>query len=421
MTRLELDWSAWDGPLAVVRRLRKHGHEAWLAGGCVRDLLLGTAPKDYDIATSAEPAQVMEIFTGAVALKPELGVVLVPKGQPIEVTSFRSEGPYLDGRRPSWVERTTAIGDVQRRDFTINGMLLDAETGEVIDHVGGMEDLRAGLLRCIRDPRERFLEDHLRLLRAVRFSTRLGFAIDPDTWKAVCELSGEVVTLSGERLHEELGRMFSQGPFLPCLRLLRESGILAALFPELDAALSEPLVRDRMERLFGEVWPEEVPWFVGFGLALCPWMAQSTFAERSALFPQAEGLLDRLRASNHEKDAARLVWTRFPELFAPGQKLSQKASLVRERHYPALVGLLACWEERIASTGLREAWQDACKRVASAQKPPVGHVWMAADPRVKGARVGEAMRLADAILLDQGPCDSEVLVKQVLGTMFGDG
>lgn len=420
MTTLEMDWSAWDGPLQVVRRLREKGHEAWLAGGCVRDLLLGTKPKDYDVATSAEPAQVMEIFPKAVALKIELGVVLVPKGQPIEVTSFRSEGPYLDGRRPSWVARTTSEGDVQRRDFTINGLLLDPVTGDVVDHVNGVEDLGAGILRCIRDPRERFTEDHLRLLRAVRFSVRLGFAIEAGTWEAMKELADGVVTLSGERVHEELGKMASQGAFLPAWKLLRESGLVAALFPALEDALAHPRVLERMDALLALPFPEELPWIAVLGLPLCPWMREEAPRLGGPVPAEAEALLERLKVSNQEKDAARLVWKRFPEVFAPERPLSQEASLVRERAFPALLGLAKAWD---AAMGGEQAarWSRTASLVQAAPRPPAGQVWMAADARLKGIKLGEAIRLADAMLLDQGPRDSEVLVNTVLGVMFPVG
>jgi tRNA nucleotidyltransferase/poly(A) polymerase len=418
MIRLELDWSDWDGPQKLIRRLREAGHEAWLAGGCVRDLLLGVSPKDYDVATSADPAEVMALFPKAIPLKPELGVVLVPKGKPIEVTSFRSEGPYLDGRRPAWVKRTSAEGDVQRRDFTINGLLLDPETGEVVDMVGGVDDLRAGRLRCIRDPHERFSEDHLRLLRAVRFSTRLGFAIDPETWTAARELSGSVVSLSGERVHEELGRMFGQGPFLPSLVLLRDMGVLAALFPELSAALEDPVAWKRTERLLAAPWPGAIPWVAGLFLPLCPWFSEMSLSDGVGS-EVADSYCGRLRVSNGERDAAHLAWTRFPELFQARERLSDKAGLVRERHFAALLALLEIWPD--APSGLLPSWLDDARRVAGAPRPPTGQVWMAADPRLRGRLVGEAIRRADAILLDEGPREMQVLVKQVVGTMFEDG
>jgi tRNA nucleotidyltransferase/poly(A) polymerase len=420
MKKLEMDWSQWDGPLQVVRRLRSKGHEAWLAGGCVRDLLLGTKPKDYDVATSAEPAQVLEIFPSAVPLKIELGVVLVPKGQPIEVTSFRSEGPYLDGRRPAWVERTTSEGDVLRRDFTINGLLLDPETGEVVDHVNGVEDLSKGILRCIRDPHERFTEDHLRLLRAVRFSVRLGFAIEGATWQALCELADGVATLSAERLHEELGKMAGQGAFRPAWKLLREGGIFEVLFPDLEEAWRHPLVESRMVALFSAPLPNDLPWIAVLGLGLCPWMRDEAPRPGGAVRDQAEAFLERLRASNQEKEAARLIWKRFPEVFAAPQALSLEASLVRERDYPALQALANHWDGQLGGqAGSR--WQVVRERVMATPKPPAGQAWMAADPRLKGALLGEAIRRADAMLLDQGPQDAEVLVNAVLGVMFPAG
>jgi tRNA nucleotidyltransferase/poly(A) polymerase len=401
--KLELDWTRWDGPDFVTRTLKERGHEAWLAGGCVRDLLL-------------------EIFPWAIPLKPELGVVLVPRGEPIEVTSFRSEGPYLDGRRPSWVARTTAEGDVQRRDFTVNGLLMDAQTGEVVDHVGGVDDLRAGILRCIRDPRERFGEDHLRLLRAVRFSVRLGFPVEPGTWDALRELSGEVVSLSGERVHEELGKMFGQGPFLSAWRLLREGTLLDALFPELVESWKKPRTEERLEALFARPLPEGLPWVVLLGLGLCPWMGEESAAwpEMGEVALAQEAMLERLRVSNQERDAARLVWKRFPSLLATPRALSQEAAVVRERQFPALLSLAGLWDACFG-TGAAARWGEVRRRVETAPRPPAGGVWMAADARLKGARLGEAIRLADAILLDNGVRPTEVLVDDVLGIMFPVG
>ncbi|MEN9353987.1 MAG: hypothetical protein RL318_1312 [Fibrobacterota bacterium] len=420
MNTLALDWTEWDGPLQVVRRLREKGHEAWLAGGCVRDLLLGTKPKDYDVATSAEPAQVMELFPKAIALKIELGVVLVPKGKPIEVTSFRSEGPYLDGRRPAWVKRTTVEGDVQRRDFTINGLLLDPMTGEVVDLVDGVADLSKGILRCIRDPHERFTEDHLRILRAVRFSVRLGFAIEAGTWQALCELSDGVRTLSAERLHEELGKMAGQGAFAPAWELLRQGGIFDVLFPELEATWRNPLVLERMSALFSSPLPEALPWIAVLGLGFCPWMAEEVPAMSLVATEAGEAFLERLRASNQEKEAARLIWKRFPEMFAPAQALSQEASLVRERAYPALQAMVMHWDDRLG-TELAPRWTAVRDRVMVTPRPPAGQIWMAADARLRGASLGDAIRLADAMLLDHGPQDAEVLVNAVLGVMFPQG
>jgi poly(A) polymerase len=194
---------------AVLRRLRASGHEAYFAGGCVRDLLLGLEPKDYDVATDAPPQRVRELFTKTEAVGAAFGVILVRHGRSVvEVATFRSDGSYLDGRRPSEVRFTTAREDAQRRDFTINGLFLDPLDGDrVIDYVGGQEDLAARRLRAIGDPAARFAEDHLRLLRAVRFAARFGLEIAPSTAMAIEQRATLLKGISPERIAEELRLM----------------------------------------------------------------------------------------------------------------------------------------------------------------------------------------------------------------------
>ncbi len=194
---------------AVLRRLRINGHEAYFAGGCVRDLLLGLEPKDYDVATDAPPARVRELFSKTEAVGSAFGVILVRHGRSvIEVATFRSDGSYLDGRRPSEVRFTTAQEDAQRRDFTINGLFLDPLDGDrVIDYVGGQEDLAARRLRAIGDPSARFAEDHLRLMRAVRFAARFGLEIAPATAMAIEQRAALLKGISPERIAIELREM----------------------------------------------------------------------------------------------------------------------------------------------------------------------------------------------------------------------
>src|SRR5688572_27782573 len=191
--------------LAVVRALRDVGHVAYFAGGCVRDLLLGLEPKDYDVATDAPPDRVRKLFKRTQAVGQAFGVILVRIGRSqVEVATFRAEGKYLDGRRPSEVRFTTAEEDAKRRDFTINGLFLDPLTDQVIDYVGGQADLKAKVIRAIGNPDERFEEDHLRLLRAVRFAARFGFEIEPATDAAIPRHAGHLVRISPERVAEEL-------------------------------------------------------------------------------------------------------------------------------------------------------------------------------------------------------------------------
>jgi len=228
---------------SVIRRLRQAGHEAVLAGGCVRDLLLGRPPKDYDVATSARPDEVLALYPRALTVGAAFGVVVVVAGTvQVEVAAFRAEDGYADGRRPDAVRFTDAREDARRRDFTINAMFLDPADGKVTDYVGGRADLEARIIRAVGDPRGRFAEDHLRMLRAVRFAAELGFAIEPATAEAVRELAPRTASVSGERVREELARILTAPPAgrRRGLELASELGLLAVLLPEVEALKGEP-------------------------------------------------------------------------------------------------------------------------------------------------------------------------------------
>lgn len=221
----------------VVRTLREAGFETYWAGGCVRDLQLGRPAKDIDIATQARPEQVLALFPHAHAIGRAFGVILVDvDGSSFEVATFRRDAGYSDGRRPDAVAFTNAREDAQRRDFTINGLFLDPLTGEVLDYVGGQADLRAGRIRAIGDPRARFAEDHLRLLRAVRFAGTLGFALDPATAQAMREQAHTLSRISAERIQVELIRILteSRAPGQSVL-LMKDTGLLDIVLPEIAA------------------------------------------------------------------------------------------------------------------------------------------------------------------------------------------
>ncbi len=235
----------------IVRTLRERGHQAYLVGGCVRDLLLKREPADYDVATDALPQRVMEIFPQTFAVGAQFGVVLVPlpkdesgasavgpgeKVPVVEVATFRSDVGYSDGRHPDEVQFSSdPREDVQRRDFTINGMLLDPVTNEVLDFVGGREDLKAGIVRTIGEPEHRFGEDKLRMLRAVRFAARLGYSIDPATLAAVRKLAPKIDQVSRERVRDELTKMLTEGCARKAFELLDESRLLKEVLPEISA------------------------------------------------------------------------------------------------------------------------------------------------------------------------------------------
>jgi poly(A) polymerase len=221
----------------IVRTLLQQGFHAYLAGGCVRDLLLGREPKDYDVATNATPLQVMEVFPEAYGVGAQFGVVLVSdqSGTTVEVATFRSDIGYTDGRHPDEVRFSQdPREDVVRRDFTINGMMLDPVSGEVLDFVGGRKDLSDGIIRAIGNPAFRFAEDKLRMLRAVRFAARYEYQIDPATFAAMQKLAPEIEVVSCERVRDELTLMLTEGHAVRAFRLLDESGLLPHVLPEIS-------------------------------------------------------------------------------------------------------------------------------------------------------------------------------------------
>ena len=255
-----------EAALSIVATLRERGYEAYFAGGCVRDLLLGREPADYDVATSATPDVVLDMFPRTFAVGAHFGVVLVSTcggadaahaaedssvDAVTEVATFRSDGAYSDGRHPDEVRYTqSAAEDAQRRDFTINGLLLDPVRGgnsldefrndpvklraAVLDHVGGLADLDAGILRAIGPPARRFQEDQLRLLRAVRFAARFGFEIEPVTFAAIRALAAKIHAVSRERVRDELTKMLTEGKAQRAFELLDKAGLLAEVLPEVD-------------------------------------------------------------------------------------------------------------------------------------------------------------------------------------------
>ena len=237
--------------VSVIRTLRDRGHQAYLCGGCVRDLLLHRQPADYDVTTDATPDQVMRIFPETYAVGAQFGVVLVPlpktdepapdapassKSNAIEVATFRSDVSYSDGRHPDAVRFSRdPREDVERRDFTINGLLMDPISGEVLDFVGGRADLDARLIRTIGEPRQRFTEDKLRMLRAVRFAARFDYQIDPATFTAIQHMARLIHQVSCERVRDELTKMLTEGHARRAFLLLDASNLLHEVLPEISA------------------------------------------------------------------------------------------------------------------------------------------------------------------------------------------
>jgi poly(A) polymerase len=228
----------------IVGELRRTGHQAYLVGGCVRDLLLGREPADFDVATDATPEEVIAVFPETYAVGAQFGVVLVPlrddvagnKSVVVEVATFRSDIGYSDGRHPDQVRFSKDPSeDVRRRDFTINGLLFDPVSDEVLDFVGGRKDLEGEIIRTIGDPEQRFAEDKLRMLRAVRFAARFDYTIEPRTFAAIRKLAPQIHQVSRERLRDELTKILTEGHARPAFLLLDQTGLLHELLPEVEA------------------------------------------------------------------------------------------------------------------------------------------------------------------------------------------
>jgi len=238
------DFMSRTGAIAVAADLRSRGFQAWLVGGCVRDLILGREPSDYDISTDARPEDLLRLFPRAQLVGAQFGVVLV---NGVEIATFRSDHSYADGRHPGRVVfETDPKQDVLRRDFTINALLLDPSAldssssrdslySQVVDYVDGLADLRAGVVRAIGDPEQRFQEDHLRMLRAVRFAARFRFEIEPATLAAIQKLHAQILRVSPERIRDELVRILTEGGARRGFELLDRSGLLADILPEVAA------------------------------------------------------------------------------------------------------------------------------------------------------------------------------------------
>ena len=218
---------------SVACRLADAGHQALFAGGCVRDGLLGREPGDYDLATSALPEEVLQLFPGSDEVGAHFGVIIVRNSEySFQVATFRSDGTYLDGRHPESVSFTNAEEDAKRRDFTINGLFENPVSGEILDYVGGIADLEKGVLRAIGTPRERFEEDALRLLRAIRFSIHTEFDIDPVTWQALCANAALLKQVSPERIRSEFDKIITHSSRRLGMESLVESGLMEFVIPE---------------------------------------------------------------------------------------------------------------------------------------------------------------------------------------------
>jgi poly(A) polymerase len=346
----------------VVRQLRDAGFTALWAGGCVRDLLLGRSPSDYDVATSATPEQVMKLFRNrTIPVGAAFGVVRVRSplhdGDEVEVATFRSDGAYLDGRRPESVVFSSPELDAARRDFTINGMFLDPLTDELIDYVGGQADLEAGILRAIGDAEARFGEDKLRLIRAVRFAARFGLEIAPATRAALVAMAGQINVVSVERIAQELRKILTHPSRVDALNLALETGLLAAVLPPLIAI--KGIFQGKPYQPEGDLWDHTMlvlkflPPEPSFTLALAALLhdvgktstlaihnGRMTFHNHEQVGRQiAEKICRRLKLSNSERE--RIAWLVEYHQYLGEAKRLREAKLKRILASPGIEELLA--------------------------------------------------------------------------------
>jgi len=310
----------------LIAKLRSSGHQAYLVGGCVRDLLMGTKPKDFDVATDARPDRIMSLFPKSGCVGAHFGVVLVRDGfAQVEVATFRSDNDYSDGRHPSSVHfEHDARQDVLRRDFTINGLLMDPDRGEVLDFVEGRADLDRRIIRAIGDPAVRFQEDHLRLLRAVRFAARLGFAIDPPTFAAIERDHALVRSVAAERVRDELSRILTEGGARRGFELLDRSGLLGVILPEVAAM--KGVEQPPQYHPEGDVWVHT--------LLLLEGMHNPTLTlALGALLhdvgkPATFRVADRIRFDGHVEEGVRLTHQILTRLRFSNEETEQVEALV---------------------------------------------------------------------------------------------
>ena len=321
----------------IVRRLRAEGFQAYLVGGCVRDLVMGREPKDYDISTDATPEAIVRLYPESLTVGAQFGVVLVPReAGDVEVATFRSDGRYTDGRHPDQVRYSkTAEEDVRRRDFTINGLLYDPlaapPEGErpannaVVDYVGGLADIQGRRIRTIGDPAERFSEDRLRMLRAVRFTARFGFSLDPAALKAIRELAPEVHDVSAERVSDEIVKILTEGNPRRGFELLDEAGLLKEVLPEIKAL--QGVQQPPEFHPEGDVWTHTLMMLAGLrnptatlalGVLLHDVGKPPTFSVR-----------ERIRFDNHVEVGARMAEDILKRLRLPSRETERVVELVR--------------------------------------------------------------------------------------------
>jgi poly(A) polymerase len=342
--------------ITVLNTLREAGFDALLAGGCVRDMLIDRRPKDYDVATSASPGQICKLFRRRIEVGMQFGVVIVMiESHQVEVATFRTDYSYSDGRRPDRVVFTDARADALRRDFTINGMFYDPVAGEVIDYVGGRRDLQARLIRTIGDPRERFGEDYLRMLRAVRFSAELGYQIEACTWSSIKTLAAKIENISGERIAAELERIFACPQRARGIEMLALCDILAVIFPSLTADETS----FGIEMLKNLSPPISLEKGLAAMLIKCP--------KNKAIKMAAP-----LKLSKKQISAIGWIFDNSPKLLEPGMKLSVLRPLLADERFDTLFDIRKAMQivEGVSLDNLQTIRERACKLKGIELMPP---------------------------------------------------
>ncbi len=394
----------------VAQGLRDAGREVWFVGGCVRDDLLGREPADYDLVTSARPEEVQKLFPRHVAIGKQFGVIgVLQGGRTVEVASFRTESDYRDGRHPGVVGPATAQEDVLRRDFTINGLLMDPWTREVVDFVGGRADLEAGIIRCIGEPALRFEEDHLRILRAIRFAARLGFVIEEETAAAIQAAAPMAGTPSPERVKAELERMWTEGGAGRALRMLRDLEVLPHVLPELAAnrnrslearwqveGCSFPTVLDRTVAVLENAEGEKLDAPVAWSLVLDDLVDGFPVARSK----EARRVLERLHSSRDLMNKVEdLVRWRDRLVFATDVSRARRRLVGAFRGLDALIAFHGR-EAAVAASHRPERDWDALERVPLPPPSVDGRALMAKGVP-PGPALGRALRRARFIQLEK--------------------
>ena len=316
---------------SICDTLRRNGYQALFVGGCVRDLLLGREPADYDVTTDAIPEQVVKLFPESVAVGAQFGVILIPRdGIKVEVATFRSDVGYSDGRHPDRVVYSnTAQEDVQRRDFTINGLLMRHDTGEVLDYVGGQADLTAKIIRAIGEPDRRFTEDKLRMMRAVRFAARFGFEIETETLRAICRQVAKIHQVSPERLRDELTKMLTEGAARLAFELLDETFLLQQVLPEIVAM--KGVEQPPQYHPEGDVWIHTRMMLEGLTKDASPTLAWGVLLHdvgKPSTFQSAAETGDRIRFNNHVEVGVRMTEAICKRLRFSNEETEQIVALV---------------------------------------------------------------------------------------------